>query len=328
MISVIIPTRNRASQLADSLESICKNSIPTAYEVLVVDNGSSDNTRDVAIKFKNKIPDLQYFYESTPGLHAGRHRGMMESKYNLLTFVDDDIIATKTWLEGILESFMDENVVLVGGNNYPLFKGEVPDWLVLMWNHRKCSYGKAIPSLSILDFGMTVRSISPIYVWGCNFSIRKDILFKAGGFHPDGMPEAMIDYRGDGETYVSEYILENKMKCIFNPKASVYHTVSGSRMTLSYFKKRAFMQGISDSFTDLRKHHLDYSQHESKRYDVLFKKIIRNIFTHKNITLSNIKLNKILHEMKLSRNEGYDYHKRLFLRNERIRSWVLKENYL
>jgi hypothetical protein len=107
--------------------------------------------------------------------------------------------------------------------------------------------------LSILDFGETVKEIPPEYRWGCNFSVRKRIVLEAGGFHPDGFPQEMIQYRGDGETAVSKYIHGKGYKAIYNPKASVYHFVPQNRMTQDYFCKRAFNQGISDSFAEMRK---------------------------------------------------------------------------
>ena len=92
-----------------------------------------------------------------------------------------------------------------------------------------------------MDFGDKIKEINPSYVFGCNFSIRKNILLEAGGFHPDGMPQEIIKYRGDGESYVSKYIEKNGYKTIYNPKASVYHLASTDRMTKKYFAKRAFV---------------------------------------------------------------------------------------
>ena len=95
------------------------------FEVLIVDNGSTDKTREVCSSFKNTIPNLRYFYEETPGLHVGRHLGMKMAKSELLVYADDDIEAFPTWLEGIAESFRDEEVVLVGGKNLPKFESEL-----------------------------------------------------------------------------------------------------------------------------------------------------------------------------------------------------------
>jgi glycosyltransferase involved in cell wall biosynthesis len=185
-------------------------------------------------------------------LHIGRHRGLKESKSDILVYADDDIEAFPSWLEGIWESFQDADVVLVGGKNLPVWETEPPYWIYEMWMNIN-EYGHSLGYLSILDFGEAIREIPPDYIWGCNFSIRKSILLEAGGFHPDGFPQEMIQYRGDGESAVSEYIRKKGYKTIYNPSASVYHFVSRNRMTLDYFCKRAFNQGISDSFAEIRK---------------------------------------------------------------------------
>jgi glycosyltransferase involved in cell wall biosynthesis len=252
-LSVIIPTRNRAGLLEKTLNSVISQTFPRSdFEVIIVDNGSTDNTKIVAENYKGQIKNIFYFYEESPGLHIGRHKGLKESKSDILVYADDDIEAFPAWLEGIWESFQDENVVLVGGKNLPLWETEPPYWIYEMWMNTN-EYGHALAYLSVLDFGDNVMEIDPNYIWGCNFSVRKQIVLDANGFHPDGFPQYMIKYRGDGETYISQYVKRNNYKSIYNPKASVYHFVPKNRLTIDYFCKRAFNQGISDSFADSRR---------------------------------------------------------------------------
>jgi len=92
---------------------------------------------------------------------------------------------------------------MAGGNNLPMFLETPPTWLTALWNRPTDLSGRALPALSMLELTGPPRNISPYYVWGCNFAIRKDVLIKAGGFHPDGMPKESIRFRGDGETHVS-----------------------------------------------------------------------------------------------------------------------------
>ncbi|GAJ17961.1 unnamed protein product, partial [marine sediment metagenome] len=107
-------------------------------------------------------------------------------------------------------------------------------------------------NLSICDFGNEKKEINPYYVWGCNFSIRKNILLKFKGFHPDSMPDSLKKFRGDGESYISGEINKFKLKTIFNPKSSVFHFVPFERMNLQYFYKRAFLNGIANSYRNIR----------------------------------------------------------------------------
>jgi len=251
-LSVIIPTRNRANLLQKALQSIVYQTFDKQkFEVLVIDNGSTDNTKQVVESFATEIPHLHYFYIETPGLHNGRHKGLKEAKADILIYADDDIEAFPTWLEAIYESFRDKDVVLVGGKNLPKFEIEPPEWLSLLWN-RKTYLGNTVSYLSILDFGDEKLVIDPMYVWGCNFSVRKKIVYDAGGFHPDAMPNELIKYRGDGESHISNFVKTQGYIAVYEPKASVYHFVAADRMTTKYFKHRAFLQAISDSYTKYR----------------------------------------------------------------------------
>ena len=98
-LSVIIPTRNRAEVLERALQSIVKQTLPTdEYEVIVIDNGSTDGTKVIVNNFHKSIKNLVYIYDEHPGLHVGRHRGLLVAKTDLLVYADDDIEALPTWL--------------------------------------------------------------------------------------------------------------------------------------------------------------------------------------------------------------------------------------
>ncbi|MCK4816436.1 glycosyltransferase family 2 protein, partial [bacterium] len=109
VLSVIITTRNRSKALSYALESITKQTLYSQlFEVIIVDNGSTDSTREVVDSFTGQIPTLRYYYEGSPGLHVGRHKGLNEAKSNILVYADDDIEAFPTWLEAIAEAFEDK----------------------------------------------------------------------------------------------------------------------------------------------------------------------------------------------------------------------------
>lgn len=251
-LSVIIPTHNRSDLLKNLLESLKQQTLSQdEFEILIIDNGSTDDTKIVAESFFREFKNIKYFLEEKPGLHEGRHRGLKEAVSDILVYCDDDIEPFPTWLEGIKNSFINHEVVLVGGKNLPKWEVEPPKW-IKEWYEKGNEYGKCLGYLSILDFEDKLMEFNPNFVWGCNFSIRKQILIDAGGFHPDSMPEELKFYRGDGESYVARWVLKKGMKSSYNPLASIYHFVPESRMTLDYFKKRAFNQGISDSFSYMR----------------------------------------------------------------------------
>jgi len=169
-------------------------------------------------------------------------------------------------------------------------------------------------------------------VYGCNFSIRKHILLEAGGFHPDSMPQELIKFRGDGETAVSEYIQKKGYKAVFNPAASIRHNVSQQRMTLKYLKTRSFNQGISDSYTALRR------GDPCRAVKTTTTSILDNLSSFLkgnrsgNAQLLKKSLAHMLHcslSSQLSRayRAGYQYHQTEYTRDQKLRDWVHRADY-
>lgn len=334
-LSVIIPTRNRADSLARALESLTTQTLdPSRFEVLVVDNGSSDNTRCVAEAFARRLPALRYVLEERPGLHNGRHRGMREAAAELLVYADDDIEAFPTWLASVLEAFQRPDVALVGGRNLPRFASPPPAWIEQWWQ-RPRGPGRALPYLSILDFGEEAREISPQYVWGCNFSVRKAVLLEAGGFHPDALPKEMLDYRGDGENWVSDHVERSGYVAFYHPGASVYHCIPDANLTRDYFRARAVNQGISDSFTVIRarahRENLRRGRPDSPPVNPRRARFLRAVVLAKRILVRlpafspAAALRKELYRAGL---QGYRRHQARAARDPEFLQWVVRDTYI
>lgn len=303
-VSIIIPTRNRAGDLGNLLDSLCKlNRSDNDLEILVVDNNSSDNTRAITEGYKGRLPSLKYIHESTPGLHAARHRGAQEAENEILAFFDDDVTVSPNWLDGIQESFRDAQVQLATGKIEPAFEAEPPAWLDTLWN--KTQTGRALGWLTLLDLGDVAQEIPAGYVWGANFAIRKQALLEAGGFHPDSLPEELIRYRGDGESGLARKIAERKGKAVYHPLSKVTHKVAKSRLEPEYFYKRGFAQGISDSFSAVR-----YSG---------------DLQPMKEVPDSLETIDQVI---KRGMAEGWNYHQSELRRDNQLMDWVLKESYI
>lgn len=330
ILSVIIPTHNHCSLLQAALNSLEMQTLPRSdFEILVIDNGSTDNTKEIVELAQHRLGNVRYFYEPTPGLHVGRHLGLKMAKSDILVYADDDIEAFPTWLEAIAESFQDSEVVLVGGKNLPKWESDPPDWILKMWEPDK-NGNRILGYLSILDLGNKEKEISPFYVFGCNFSIRKRVLLEASGFHPDGMPKELIIYRGDGETHVSRYIQAKGYKAFYNPKASIYHVIPRERLTIEYFGYRAFIQGISDSFSDIRKKYKkdNYDNYETNTL-ALLKRCLRPLKRKINSLINpnawqKDKLNTCLGQAWL---KGYNFHQDAIRQNPELLKWVLRDDY-
>lgn len=339
-LSVIIPTRNRAAFLKDALSSLAAQTVPAdRFEVVVVDNGSDDGTKELCESFPGRIRNFGYVYDDRPGLHVGRHAGLKAAKGGILVFADDDIEAFPTWLEGISESFRDETVALAGGKILPKYEAEPPDWVEGMWTHDR-SGTRYLLHLSLLDSGDEKKYIDPEYVFGCNFSIRKPVLLEAGGFHPDAMPPERIRYRGDGESHVSRHVARKGYRALYHPKASVYHKVPSGRLTEEYFRRRAYCQGISDSYTRIRDERLGGAEAPRVREGIpRYRELLREM-TREAVGAAGRKMGRILRgnatgrfadvqrRIEESYREGWRFHRDETARDPELLEWVLKESYL
>lgn len=316
-LTVVIPTRNRSKLLQNTLASIVNQTFPkTDFEVIVNDNGSTDDTEAVVRSFMGSLPNLVYHYDEKPGLHVGRHNGYRLAKSDIIVYADDDIEAFPEWLESIYNSFSDPEVCLVGGKDLPKYEVTPPFWIEENWYDIDES-GHHYAPLSIVDLGDDIKQISPFYVYGCNYAIRKTVIKEAGGFHPDGVPFSMIELRGDGEFYINKYINEKGYKVLYNPKASVYHIVTKDRMTLDYLKKRAFRAGVEKSYSDKR--------YQTKKNTL--RMMLRNIKTFIKTLLGKDTETEYTKQIRKSYKIGYHFHDQMYKNSMTLRDWVHKENY-
>jgi hypothetical protein len=140
------------------------------------------------------------------------------------------------------------------------------------------------------------------------------------------MPDDLIRFRGDGESYVSSFVASKGDRALYHPLASVFHLVTAGRMTIKYFNKRAFNQGISDSFTRLRRSDTMFEDPPPARGLIsrfMRFKIIDSFF--------RLLLPWRLYFEASIQNaycQGFDWHQNLFLTDRGIREWVLRRDYL
>ncbi|GAH49670.1 unnamed protein product, partial [marine sediment metagenome] len=264
LISIIVPTRNRSSTLKQCLSHLSELSFkPNLFEVLVIDNGSTDDTKYVVDSFKDRISYLRYFFSDTPGLHTGRNLGLEKARGEILCYIDDDSLVTEGWLKGIERAFEGPNVALVGGPCLPKYESEPPEWLHYLWD--QCEFGKTSGHLSLLDFGDKLIPIPPGYIYGCNFNIRKNVLLRFKGFLPDGFPRELWKYVGRGESAVARRIGESNLLAIYSPEVRVFHLIPDNRLTEEYFHQRAFKAGVSYSYNKIREQYYNINNTKESR---------------------------------------------------------------
>jgi len=222
-LSIIICTYNRAKYLEYALESlIIQTEGQNSFEVLIIDNNSSDNTKEIYEKFTNKLP-LKYFLEKKQGLSHARNRGIKEAKYDLIAFLDDDAKVSKDWIKLGLEIARKQKVDIFGGPIYPYYESKKVEWF-------KDEY-------EIRSHGDSPKYLDKGYLSGSNIFFKKDVFKRVGLFDPKyGMKGDEISV-GE-ETKLQEIADRIDIKRFYHPQLFVYHLVPEYKMKVSYFIKR------------------------------------------------------------------------------------------
>lgn len=318
--SIIIPTCNRAKWLNNTIQSVLLQNYPSSeFEAIIVDNGSKDNTKEIVetVASKNAKHNIKYFFEPVPGSVSARHCGALNAKGDILVFTDDDVEVVSGWLSSIMNAFEDETVQLVGGPSLPKYEVEPPKWI-----DRYCEYkdGRIIcGSLSLLDKGDERIEIDPVLVWSLNFSIRKNTLFEAKGFHPCVIPKSLQHFQGDGETGLSLAIKDKGYKAIYDPGVKLYHYIPRERLTVAFFEGRYFYQGVADSYTQIRQN-----------------KGLRNLniphYTAEYLNLSGLSTYEqykqiIYQRIHNAHVDGFLFHQEAVKQSDTLLKWVLREDY-
>lgn len=323
--------------MAIALNSLKNQEDLTAVEIIVVDNGSTDNTASIAEKYLEEIPSLSYLYNAEPGLLTGRHAGAEIAKGEILCYLDDDVEVNPFYCKNVMEVFAAyPNAKLATGPCIGKFEIDPPNWLSYFWIAEK-GMGKYCEWLSLLDFGNTTQTIHPNFVWGLNFAIRKETLFELGGFHPDCIPQKLQKYQGDGESGLTMTAALVKYEAIYYPGMKLYHEVGADRLTITYFKKRAFYKGVCNSYTNFRTGNTNNDASIDSAYSVSmirtlinkvhrFRKGFRNYWREKPFLIpKEIKDLKALFDEAYE--DGFSFHQNALKDDEKLREWVLKENY-
>jgi len=226
-ISLVICTYNRDRYLPAALQSVSNQSFDqNNFELIIVDNNSSDNTATICKEFISNHPHLniKYCFEEQKGLSFARNRGMAEAGASIITYVDDDVILSPSFLREIALFFeTNQDAVGAGGKVIPKYENDKePKWMNQYLNG---FVGKVDHGNKILQYSNSMK-----YPAGCNMTYRKEILLKAGGFN------TQLTFRSD-DKYIFYEIKKISDQIYYLPNAWLYHNIDAHRLTKTNFKK-------------------------------------------------------------------------------------------
>lgn len=245
-VSIIIPTYNRPSVLLQALKSLQEQTLES-FEILVVDNAADSKIQSMVADF-NQASRLKVNYIPEPqlGLHNARHAGAKAATGDVLVFTDDDATFDTAWLQVYADSFLQHpEMVAAGGPVRPIWEAPPPQWLLDYMGD-----SKMFPILSLMEPYAELRLDSQGFFFGVNMAIRRDALFKLGGFNPDSFGDIWL---GDGESGLNRKLWENNLLVGYVPTAIVHHHIPPSRMTIDYFCRRMANEGACDMYSNYHK---------------------------------------------------------------------------
>lgn len=241
-ISVVVCTHNRERYLPKTLESLEGQTVRD-FEVVLVDNRSTDRTREIAESCTGL--DLRYLYEPELGLSHARNAGWRAARASLVAYLDDDAVASPGWLAAILEAF--ETVAprpgCVGGPVAPLWEAPRPPWLS----------DEVLTSLTAIDWTDVPHALPDLrreWLVGANLALPREVLERVGGF-ADGLDRAGKNLLSSGDVFLQKQVAALGLPVWYAPAARVSHHVPGERLRQPWFRRRYYWQGVSDAVMQL-----------------------------------------------------------------------------
>ncbi|MDR2954734.1 MAG: glycosyltransferase family 2 protein [Prevotella sp.] len=239
--SVIFCTYNREKYLYNAMKSIADQQFPyAAYEIVLVNNNSTDDTEAVCNRFRQDYPliNFRYFIETNQGLSYARNRGVSESRGEILIFVDDDATVFDGYLSAINTFFKTHpEVRACGGPIVPVYEADKPRWL----SH----YTEQLIGGALYEGNNEKPFRNGKYPGGGNSAFRKEIFEKYGLFNVE------LGRKGTGLIGAEEKDLYDRLTkggeaFYYLPRMGIYHYIPQKKLTESHFTELTYAIGKSE----------------------------------------------------------------------------------
>jgi glycosyltransferase involved in cell wall biosynthesis len=238
IVSLLVCTFNRAKVLGQTLESLLRQEFGWGeFEILVVDNASTDDTREVAEQYSRRDPRVRYLHEPRLGVAIARNTGAREAQAPYIAYFDDDLVAEPDCLHRLMAPFWEVRPApaAVMGRAELLWHGARPAWFPQKYE----------TLLSRFDRGPDARFLNAgDYLITMNVAFHRETFLATGGIREDlSRKGRMFICSGDNELF-SRY-LDRQLPVFYQPAALIWHLVPPSRQTRRWLLKRTLGEGTS-----------------------------------------------------------------------------------
>jgi glucosyl-dolichyl phosphate glucuronosyltransferase len=240
MTTVVVCTYNRCKILEKALDSLVASALLDSFEweVLVVDNNSSDQTRDVVEGFIQRHPGrFRYVFEPRPGVSYARNAGVRESRGDVLAFMDDDVTVGRGWLRNLTASLHSGDCAGAGGRIVPVWKSQPPRWLPIDRPY-------ALAPFVSFDLGSEPGPLNEP-PFGASMAFRKEVFKKYGCFRTD-LGRCGTNLLSNEDTEFGHRLLAAGERLRYEPSAVTQHPVPEERVRKLYVLNWWFGKGRAD----------------------------------------------------------------------------------
>lgn len=230
-LSIAVCTYNRHASLDATLSSIVKAKRPTdiAVEIIVVNNNSTDRTREIVKRHARNDNRVKSLFESNQGVSHARNAAIASAEGEYIAFTDDDVVVDNNWLVDYVRVIEEEEPTCVGGKVLPLWEDGKPEWL-----------GRELyPMLALLDFHAERVSLDIPKLWSANLCVSTKAARQYGGFNTNKGPLKDQLFRGEDTEFVLRLINAGE-RVLYDPTPTVWHRIGSDRTRKSYFRKWRF----------------------------------------------------------------------------------------
>lgn len=246
--SIVICTYNRAAMLRETLAALEAMNVPggCTCEVLVVDNNSTDDTREVIGQFSGASIPVVYLHESRQGKSFALNAALAHCRSDIIALTDDDVLPAVNWLERIVTVFRERDVTFVFGKVLPRW-GCVPP-PELLTQRAQDIWGP----LAIVDYGeepaeYVASSTGQRLPVGANLAFARRALVEIGGWRTDLGKVNNTLISGEDHEIFMRLRRANAYSGFYDPQNAVKHYVPPSRLTRKYFRRWFFWHGKTEA---------------------------------------------------------------------------------